>query len=52
MNIGWPEAIYLALNVICLAAMVVTENAKGAILGALVWLFVTIPLLVWGGFFS
>ncbi len=52
MNIGWPEGIYLVLNVLCLALMVFTQSAKGALWGAVIWLFVTFPLLIWGWFFA
>ena len=54
MNIGWPEGIYLALNLLGIGFLL----AKGeryemkTIDIILTWLFVTLPLLWWGGFFA
>jgi hypothetical protein len=56
INIGWPEAIYLIINILSLPplALKLSDENKGcAALACLVlWLFVTLPLLYWGGFFA
>jgi hypothetical protein len=55
--IGWPEGIYLALNLICVGILaarhgqpkIETEDLWGHLIP---WVFITLPLLYWGGFFS
>lgn len=53
INIGWPEGIYLAVNIICIAFLACGERGYAKALGYTVtWLFFTLPLLFWGGFFA
>lgn len=56
MNVGWPEGIYLALNIIALALIGGTppEDRKPIkpVPATVFWLGITLPLLYWGGFFS
>jgi hypothetical protein len=56
IHIGWPEAIYLVLNILSLPPLAykLADEAKGcAALACLVmWVFLTLPLLYWGGFFA
>jgi hypothetical protein len=55
MHIGWPQGIYLVL---CLIGAAIQGAQHGKMLkrdayasiGA--WMFITLPLLWWGGFFS
>lgn len=50
IDIGWPEAIYLAINIggLCVIARKGGETTTAI----LTWFLVTLPLLYWGGFFS
>lgn len=50
ISIGWPEAIYLLINIAGLC--VVVKDGERAATPILTWFFVTLPLLYWGGFFS
>jgi hypothetical protein len=54
--IGWPEGIYLALNLIGVGYIISKHGRpKTGVYHATdicVWLFLTLPLLYWGGFFS
>ena len=52
IHIGWPEGIYLALNILCMGYVGAEKGASAAIGYGLAWLFITLPLLVWGGFFA
>lgn len=50
--IGWPEGIYLGLNMAMLAIAMLGENRAGSIIALLMWVLITLPLLYWGGFFA
>lgn len=55
--IGWPEGIYLALNLICVGWLCAMHGKPrtgtySAWDAALTWFFITLPVLYWGGFFS
>lgn len=51
LYIGWPQGIYLLLNIVSLPLLARQVGGKAAPT-ILSWLFVTLPLLWWGGFFS
>ena len=51
--IGWPQALYLAINLLFVAlAMFGEDGGKRAGCAFIIWITTSIPLLVWGGFFS
>jgi len=50
--IGWPEGIYLGLNLICMAYSGAVSGGRSLVGYGLAWVFLTLPLLYWGGFFS
>jgi hypothetical protein len=57
VTLGTPEIIYLVLNIIFLALAAYGTIRKGNTAGPFVfalflWVFVTLPILYWGGFFS
>jgi hypothetical protein len=56
INIGWPEGIYLLLNILSLPliARSMTDDAKttAGCASIVLWVFLTLPLLYWGGFFA
>lgn len=50
--IGWPEGIYLALGVLGSVHIASGRAERPTALSIALWVFVTLPLLWWGGFFS
>ena len=51
-HIGWPEGIYLAINILSAAYLGAIQGARKAVAYVVAWLFLTMPLLIWGGFFA
>lgn len=50
---GWPQIIYLLVNVFSLGVMLIKGKTEVTFLNMLVgWVLITLPLLYWGGFFS
>lgn len=56
MHVGWPQALYLGINILCIAIIGGTPPEKrtppSPVGITLMWITVTLPLLYWGGFFS
>jgi len=53
MHIGWPQLIYLALNLFGLGNIVAKGSVETKASHAVpVWIFIVLPLLWWGGFFG
>lgn len=60
MTVGWPQGIYLAVNVASLLFLAfkagkgesLSNTHKDMIGRTLTWLVLTLPLLWWGGFFG
>ena len=52
INIGAPEGIYLVLQITSLALAMLSEKRGPAAFALAFWVFVTLPLLYWGGFFE
>jgi hypothetical protein len=53
VHIGWPEAIYLAMNIGFLILGCFDKERRSALgCAVFLWVFVSLPLLWWGGFFA
>lgn len=52
-HLGLPQALYLLVNIgFMVLAMFGEEGGKKAGCALIMWLTTSIPLLIWGGFFS
>ena len=49
--IGWPQGIYIGVNLIILGWLFATKP-HAAIGATAAWALFTLPLLYWGGFFG